>query len=418
MLKTIRHAALIAGAALIATTAQAQVRDLDGEQSDVRVFQGRVAGEAAVFTLTLPADTGLQVDAIATGDLDPVLRVKDASGELLAENDDFGDELNSRVMIGASDRSRRLTIEVDSFDADWAEEGESYGGTFDLRLATSDYVDVGTRAVSYGARETGTLMGGEHLFTIRGKAGESVEVALIATDDSLDPYLELRDPAGESVASDDDGGGDLNSLLRHTFTQDGTYTIVATGFGESTGAYRLRVREQREVPAQLPLQVIGIDDEATGVLAGGWDEAGDATLTPSYIDYQLSEEAKATIRSGNGELSIRMSGGGESDPDFGDTIDPYIELGFDTPLGFAVVESDDDGAGDLDALLPVDLGLLAAEPGLLDKLRIRAQGYGGSDGEYTLVVTPGMAERVEQPWDDAEAAVEAAAEAIEDAAGD
>ncbi|GAA5052128.1 hypothetical protein GCM10023208_12680 [Erythrobacter westpacificensis] len=408
MHKTIRHAALFAGAALIASTAHAQVRNLDGEQSDVRVFQGTVAGEAAVFTVTLPADTGLQVDAIATGDLDPVLRVKDGSGALLGENDDFGDELNSRVMIGASDRSRRLTIEVDSFDAEWAGDGESSGGTFDLRLSTSDYVDVGTRAVTYGARETGTLMGGEHLFTIRGEAGEAVEVALIATDDALDPYLELRDPAGESVAFDDDGGGDLNALLRHTFAQDGTYTIVATGFGESTGAYRLRVREQREVPAQLPLQVIGISDEATGVLAQGWDEAGDATLMPSYIDYQLSEEAKAAIRAGNGELSIRMTGGGESDPDFGGTIDPYIELGFDTPLGFAVVESDDDGAGDLDALLPVDLGLLAGEPGLLDKLRIRAQGYGGSGGEYTLFITPGMAERAEQAWSDAAAIEEVA----------
>lgn len=403
MHKTIRYAAVLAGAALIAATAQAQVRDLDQEQSDVRVFQGRVTGEAAVFTITLPADTGLQVDAIAADEFDPVLRVKDAGGTLLAENDDFGDDLNSRVMIGASDRSRRLTIEVDSFDAEWASEGESYGGSFDLRISTNEYVDVGTRPVTYGARETGTLMGEEHFFTIRGEAGQTVEVALIATDDTLDPYLELRDPAGESIAFDDDGGGELNSLLRHTFEQDGTYTIAASGFGDSTGAYRLRVREQREVPAQLPLQVIGLDDEATGVLADGGNASGDAALTPTYIDYQLSEDAKAAIRGGSGELSIRMTAGGEGDPDFGGTIDPYVELGFDTPLGFAVVESDDDGAGDLNALLPVNLGLLADEPDLLDNLRIRAQGFGGSGGDYTLVITRGMAERV-QDWSGADAA--------------
>lgn len=407
MFKTIRRAAFLAGvAAVMATPAQAQVRNLDGEQSDVRVFQGQLDDGAAVFTFTLPADTGLQVDAIATGDLDPVLRVKDARGELLGENDDFGDGLNSRVMIGAESRARRLTIEVDSFDAEWAEEGESYGGTFDLRLSTNEYVAVGTRAVTYGASETGTLMGTEHLFTIRGQPGQSVEVALIATDDNLDPYLELRDPSGEAVASDDDGGGELNSLLRYTFTDDGTYTIAASGFGESSGAYRLRVRERREIPAQLPLQVIGFDDTASGELAGGYSEAEEATLTPSHIDYQLSEEARAAIRAGNGEVTIRMNAGADEDPDFGGSIDPYIELGFDTPLGFAVVESDDDGGGDTNALLPVNLGTLAGTPELLDALRIRAQGYGGSGGGYTLVITPGMEARVEPEWDAAEEAAD------------
>lgn len=396
MLKTIRYAALLAGAAVImAPPALAQVRDLDGEQSDVRVFQGRVEGEPAVFTLTIPADTGLQIDVIATGDLDPVLRVLDASGDLIVEDDDGGDDLNSRARIGAEDRARRITIEVDSFSSEWAEDGESYGGTFDLRLATSEYVEVGVRPVTFGARETGTLMGEEHLFTMRGEAGQMVEIALVATDDGLDPYLELRDPSGETIAFNDDGGENLNSLLRHTFEESGTYTIAASGFGDSTGSYRLRVREQREASAQLPLQVIGIDDTASGELAEGWSDMESGSMMPSHIDYQLSDQAKAAIRAGNGEVSIRMSASEEGDPDFGGTIDPFIELGFDTPLGFAVVDSDDDGGGDLNSLLPVDLGSIADQPGLLDMLRIRAQGYGGSGGAYTLVITPGMDARAD-----------------------
>ncbi len=417
MTTTFRCSLLLAGvAALVSPPALAQVRDLDGEQSDVRVFQGRIDGEAAVFTVTLPADTGLQVDAIATGELDPVMRVKDARGELLGENDDYGDSLNSRVMIGATDRSRRLTIEVDSFDGEWAGEGEGYGGTFDLRLSTNEYVEVGTRAVTYGARETGMLVGAEHLFTMQARAGQTVEAALIATDDGLDPYLELRDPSGETIAFDDDGGGELNALLRHTFEDSGTYTFAASGLGESTGSYRFRVRERREVPAQLPLQVIGIEDEASGELAEGWDEEAAPTTTPTQIEYQLSEEAKAAIRAGNGEVTIRMTASDAADPDFGGAIDPYIELGFDTPLGFAMVDSDDDGAGDLNALLPIDLGTLAGDPALLDALRIRAQGFGGSGGAYTLTVMPGLEARVEQDWDAMETAVDAAADAMEEAA--
>lgn len=389
MPKSIRHAILLAGAAALVAppAAMAQVRDLDAEQSNVRVYRGQVDGAPASFSLTIPADTALQIDVIASGDFDPVVRVLDAGGNVIAEDDDGGENVNSRVRLGAQDRSRRITIEVDSFDAEWA-EGE-YGGSFDLRLETNAHAAVGTRPVTYGARETGTLMGDEHLFTMQGRAGEQVEIALVATDDQLDPYLELRDASGEVLAADDDGGADVNALLRFTFPADGTYTIAARGFGESMGGYRLRVREPREVMAQLPLQVIGINDEATGELAS--DQGGEnATMIPTYIDYQLSEEAKAAIRAGQGAVSIRMIASPADDPDFGGTIDPFIELGFDTPLGFALVASDDDSGGELNALLSIDLGPLAAEPALLDMLRIRAKGYGGSAGAYRLVISEGM----------------------------
>lgn len=391
MMKTIRFGVLLACAsALVAPPALAQVRDLDDEQSDVRVFQGRLSGEPAVFSITVPADTALQIDVIATGDLDPVVRVLDASGDLIVEDDDGGDDLNSRVRIGAEDRSRRITIEVDSFNADWAED-ESYGGSFDLRLATSDYVEVGTRPVTYGASETGTLMGEEHLFTMQGEEGQMVEIALLATDETLDPYLELRDASGETIAFNDDGGEGYNSLLRHTFDDSGTYIIAARGFGDDhTGSYRLRVREQREAVAQLPLQVIGLNDRAAGELASDWGDGGDASMMPSHIDYQLSDSAKTMIRAGNGEVTIRMNAAGSGDPDFGGEIDSYIEVGYDTPLGFAVVASDDDSGGELNAMLPLDLGLIADEGGLLDMLRIRVQGYGGSAGAYTLEITEGM----------------------------
>ncbi|WAT17929.1 hypothetical protein OZN62_13590 [Aurantiacibacter sp. MUD11] len=397
MLKIIRYTALLAGvSAVLSPPVLAQVRDLDGERSDVRVYQGRIDGAPAVFEVTVPADSSMLIDVIATGELDPVVRVMDANGELLAEDDDGGEGLNSRVRI-AGENGRRITIEVDSYDAEWVEEGETYGGTFDLRLSTSEYVEVATRAVTYGARESGTIVGEPHLFTIEGVAGELVEIALVAQDDVLDPYLELRDADGETLASNDDGGNGLNSLLRHTFAESGTYTIVASGYGESTGEYLLRVRERRDSMVQLPLQVIGIDDEASGELASGWADGESLMLT--YIDYQLSEEAKAAIRAGDGAVTIRMNAVDGGDLDFGGSIDPYIELGFETPLGFAVVDSDDDGAGSLNSLLPVDLGRLADQPAMLDALRIRAQGYGGSAGAYTLVITEGMEARAEYDMD-------------------
>lgn len=398
MLKIIRYSALLAGvSAVLAPPVLAQVRDLDSEASDVRTYQGRVDGEAAVFTVTIPADATMRIDVLSAGGLDPVVRVKDArSGELIAEDDDGGDGLNSRVSI-AGEQGRRITIEVDSFDAEFVEDGESYGGRFDLQLTTRAFVDVGVRPVTYGARETGTIMdeGDEHLFSFNAVAGQSIEVALL-DEGGLDPYLTLRDPSGEDILSDDDGGMGLNSAMRHTFEDDGTYTIVASGFGASTGDYTLRVRDQRAaVGAQLPLQVIGLNDTASGELSSQWDEGN--SLLPQYIDYQLSESAKAIIRAGNGEVTIRMNAGEGGDPDFGGNMDPNVMMGFDTPMGFAVVESDDDGGEGLNSMLPVDLGLLADDPGLLDMLRIRATAFGGSAGAYTISITEGMEARAVPP---------------------
>ena len=405
MRNMIRFATLLATAsALVAPAAMAQVRDLDSAVSDVRVFQGTVAGEPAVFTVTAPAQGSLQIDVIATGGMDPVVRVYEGRGNnLLAEDDDGGEGLNSRVVI-RDQNSRRIRIEVDSYDASWAEEGEAYGGSFDLRLSTSNCTSGATGAITYGGSATGAVCGEENLYTFRGTAGQTLEVAMIASDDELDPYLELRNAQGETVATNDDSNGTLNSRISHTFADSGTYTIVATGFGDSTGGYTLHVRGQRQVAAQLPLQVIGLADEATGEVGSSWGSEEGLALT--HIDYQLSDAAKAAIMAGNGEVTIRMTANADEDPVFGSALDPMVELGFETPLGFAVVDSDDDGAGDLNSLLPVDLGAIAGSPELLDMLRIRAQGFGGSAGAYTLVINEGLEARVYEAWE-AEAAVEA-----------
>lgn len=387
--------ALLIGAAAMLTPAVASAQvNLDAAQSDVRVFQGAVDGEAATFEVTVPANSVMQIDVLSTSDLDPIVTVMEAgSDDVIAEDDDGGDGLNSRVRIRAEDSARRIMISVNSFDASWVEAGETYGGSFDLRLATNAYTAPVTRTVTYGARETGTVQGEPNLFTFVAQAGDMIEVALLS-EGELDPLLELRDSSEEAIATDDDGGNGLNSLLMHVFEEAGTYTIAAMGFGESTGDFTLRIRERRTPMAQLPLQMIGLNDEATGELSSPWQEDG---MRPSSILYQLSPAALSTIRSGDGQITIRMNAADGGDPDFGSDIDPFVELGFDTPLGFAVATSDDDGSGTLNSMLPVDLGLLEDHPGLLDMMRIRVTGLGGSAGAYSLTITEGMEERV--GWD-------------------
>ena len=397
-------AALLAASALAAPAGAQGIRNLDEEASNVRSFTGTYDDAPVRFEVTVPANQALRIDAVATSDLDPVLRVYNAkTGELIVENDDGGDDLNSRATVSAAEEMR-LRIEVSSF-AEAASDGSADGGfvsplTFDLRLTSLEFSPQSMRKVSWGAEETGQFFGGEeHLFTFTGEEGLLLEVALVADSDignELDPYLVLRDANGQTLAEDDDGGGDLNSLLRYVMTGDETYTIVATGLGDSVGGYTLRVGPRREPVVQAPLQVIAIGDQTAGRIGAGY-ENGD--LDPASLLFQLSDSALAAIRGGAGEITVRMVAVESSDPDFANSLDPYLELGFDTPLGFAVVQSDDDGAGELNAMIPIDLSSIAQSSELLDALRIKVSGFGGSAGDFTVSVSAGL-EPVESEYED------------------
>lgn len=68
-------------------------------------------------------------------------------------------------------------------------------------------------------------------------AGRSYQIDLQA---QFDTYLRIEDQAGNELASDDDGGDNLNSQLIFRPTRSGTYRIIATSFGGgATGPYRL-----------------------------------------------------------------------------------------------------------------------------------------------------------------------------------
>ncbi len=92
-------------------------------------------------------------------------------------------------------------------------------------------------------------------YTFEGRAGDSITIAMTASGQGLDSYLRLRYPDGTEV-SDDDSGGNLNSLLGPVrLPVDGTYTVIATRFGglegNSTGPYTLVVNAAQVKPLEL-----------------------------------------------------------------------------------------------------------------------------------------------------------------------
>jgi hypothetical protein len=77
---------------------------------------------------------------------------------------------------------------------------------------------------------------------------------------SLDPKIELYDPTGTLVASDDNGGADgRNALLHYTATASGQYVVRVTGANGSTGAYVVHTHVGSNVAAVADVLVSSTD---------------------------------------------------------------------------------------------------------------------------------------------------------------
>ncbi|MEL7255347.1 MAG: M10 family metallopeptidase C-terminal domain-containing protein [Pseudomonadota bacterium] len=82
-----------------------------------------------------------------------------------------------------------------------------------------------------------------------------------------DPLVTLYDASGQQIASNDDGGPGLNSLLEFTATETGTYYIAADAYGINTGTYALSVSEG--APPPPPAGSEGTLDELANFLLEG-----------------------------------------------------------------------------------------------------------------------------------------------------
>jgi hypothetical protein len=79
------------------------------------------------------------------------------------------------------------------------------------------------------------------LYEFYGTAGQRVTVRMERDDDypRLDPWLDLKDPYGNVIVSDDDSAGSGNSQISgYYLRRTGWYTIVARSYNnQSYGAY-------------------------------------------------------------------------------------------------------------------------------------------------------------------------------------
>jgi hypothetical protein len=233
-----------APALLLATPAAAQPQTIEGNiqvcetargEHRIQLEQGRR------YTITARSDA-----------FDTVLRVLRPGNETpIAENDDYGDGLNSRVTVVAPETGEYIA-RIGSFSPGGV-------GAYQLRVEPAAPLPALLSRPTRTERGQARLYEGE--LTANDPAEDSrhyddYELRLAANQaamihlDGQGADVMLRVYAadargGTALAEDDDGGGGLNSFIFFAPPEAGTYVVRVTTFGENaTGRYRLRVAEQ------------------------------------------------------------------------------------------------------------------------------------------------------------------------------
>ena len=252
-------------------------------------------------------------------------------------------------------------------------------------------------------------------YSFTAEADTRIEITMHADDfDTLVEIGQIADCQFVSIGSNDDGAGSedgLNSRLVGRLSEAGSYVIRATSFGEgAAGKFQLslnRLPAARGAPSPIALTVgrrveskLGSDDamieggdtlptnifaEAVAdaaVAAAAGDEAARTTTAQliaesgrPYHLYSLTAEAGQ-------EYLIKLDS---------EEFDSFLEVGVNSPLGYSVAASNDDGGGEDDGLN----SRLTVKFQSAGTLILRVSPLSADSGDYTLVVEPAPAPAAE-----------------------
>jgi hypothetical protein len=194
--------------------------------------------------------------------------------------------------------------------------------------------------------------------------------------DDFDAFLSVHRRVGgitEVLATDDDGGGDLNARLRWLAPESGTYLVVAHALTPgSFGQFRLAVQEA-EPPRPAVPQPARIGEAVNSTLHAGSGslEVGDGEI---FHDVYVLD-----ARNGQ-EFIITMDS---------DDFDAYLEFGPMLADSMEVTDTNDDGGEGTNSRLRV---LIPAD----GRYAVRARGFGSDQfGRYSLLIreAPSIAPR-------------------------
>ena len=321
------------------------------------------AGERDVFAVDLEANTIYEI--ALTGDtlIDPYLRVFDPDGNLLAENDDGDDGLDSLLRLNIPETGRYYVV-ADSYLSMWE-------GTYSLEIGSGTAApESGVSSFSIASNDRVipgeiTYGGALNSYTVELNVGMLYTFSLRGVDSGVgtlaDPYLELFQN-DEFINFSDDSGVGRDSLINFIPAVSGTYTLVASDYSLSeSGSYVL----------QIGSEVYNGPPEIAGNIATQ-ASLEDSSTVSGEINYQFDEDwFRVELQAGK-QYSFALTG----------LSDSLLKL-LDSSGGF--VAFDDDGGDGTDSLLR----FVPASDGTY---YISAGGYADGDtGSYSLSMSSQIA---------------------------
>lgn len=214
-------------------------------------------GLPAAYGFSLAEELPLSISASSDAG-DPVIRLRDTGGTLLAENDDF-DGLNSRIDMTAPLAPGEYCVEVEDYNG-----GQNQMTvTLDLfdaaaerlrRLNNAEFAPTPEDAVSVtdlGTLSTSILRDVDVSSSAQWFRFDMPEGGLFVAEaigNGSDPSIILFDRVGRRVGENDDGPNGLDSFLV-TRMMPGSYTMAVRLFGEGARG-NVRLLMERYVPAE------------------------------------------------------------------------------------------------------------------------------------------------------------------------
>ena len=234
---------------------------LNGAIANGNVLRVTRTGDISYHRFTLDAPIPITLNA-KNVDADPVLRLYDASGNLVAENDDFDGlnaQINMQTALGSgeycvavsalSDGSLPIELSISEFDEqafltaryDSAEAAPAIGGTHPID-------DIGTVTTSFSGD---VLVGG----VARWVSFEIQEPSLMLLqgfgNGGADPKIYLFSDRGEQLDFNDDSGNSTDSqIAQELFPGRYLIAVMLYGFEDGDQSQPVRLSVTRYIRAQ------------------------------------------------------------------------------------------------------------------------------------------------------------------------
>ena len=299
-----------------------------------------VAGDADWFRIDMRAGYTYTLDlrgrSSQDGTLDdPTIVLRDAEGQVVTSNDDGGQGRDARITLAVQERGTYYVSATSrdqgtgTYEIEAVRERTRVGDDFAGDETTASRLTVDGAATS-GKIES---KGDRDWHAVRLEAGREYVIDLRArgTDDPLsDPFLRVRNEAGISLASNDDGGSGKDSRLTFVAPTAGTYYVDASGrHDDHTGSYRVSIASVAASDGDVPG-----DATTTEVLrvGGRYDGRIEAAGDRDWVRVDLT---------GGTVYDLGLAGQGA-----GALEDPYLRV---LDSRGRVVASDDDSGTDRNA---------------------------------------------------------------------